>query len=140
MPNANFVTLNSNGSIATIANGAGLAMATVDAIFSAGLTPANFLDIGGGANEEKVLQAFNKLMKFPNTKAIIINIFGGITRCDEIAKAIVSAKKSTSNLPPLFIRLSGNNYKEAKEILDANDIMLLPDLASCINSAKQEIS
>ena len=140
MPNANFVTLNSNGSIATIANGAGLAMATVDAIFSAGLTPANFLDIGGGANEEKVLQAFNKLMKFPNTKAIIINIFGGITRCDEIAKAIVSAKKSTSNLPPLYIRLSGNNYKEAKEILDANDIMLLPDLASCINSAKQEIS
>lgn len=140
LPDANFVVLDEHGQVATIANGAGLAMATVDAIYSAGLKPANFLDIGGGADEKKVQEAFAKLMQFPQTKAIIINIFGGITRCDEIAKAIVSAKKSTSNLPPLYIRLSGNNYKEAKEILDANDIMLLPDLASCINSAKQEIS
>ena len=139
MPNANFVILNPNGNIATIANGAGLAMATVDEIFSSDLVPANFLDIGGGANEEKVLSAFNELIKFPNTKAIIINIFGGITKCDEIAKAIVSAKKNAPKLPPLFIRLSGNNYDEAKEILDANNILLLPNLTSCIKSAKKEI-
>ena len=139
MPNANFVILNPKGNVATIANGAGLAMATVDEIFSSDLIPANFLDIGGGASEEKVLSAFNELMKFPNTKAIIVNIFGGITKCDEIAKAIVSAKKVVPNLPPLFIRLSGNNYDEAKEILDANNILLLPSLTSCIKHARKEI-
>ena len=139
MPNANFVTLNKTGEIATIANGAGLAMATVDAISTAGLVPANFLDIGGGADEQKVLQAFSELMKFPNTKAIIINIFGGITRCDEIARAIVNATKNTPNLPPLFIRLSGNNYKEAKDILAGSNIPLLPDLNSCINLAKKVV-
>lgn len=139
MPNANFVILNPDGNVATIANGAGLAMATVDAIVSAGLTPANFLDIGGGANEKTVLDAFTKLMEFPNTKAIIINIFGGITQCDQIAKAIISAKNNVPNLPPLFIRLSGNNYSQAKKLLDENNIKLLPSLDSCINQIKKEV-
>lgn len=136
---SNFVTLNTNGSVATIANGAGLAMATVDAVSAANLKPANFLDIGGGASAESVLAAFNSILEYPEVKAIVINIFAGITRCDEIAKAIVTAKDQLGSLPPLFIRLAGNNYNEAKALLDANNVQLLPTLQSCIDAAKQEV-
>lgn len=136
----NFVTLNINGQVATIANGAGLAMATVDAVADYGMEPANFLDIGGGANSESVLKAFNKIMEFKNIDAIIINIFAGITKCDEVAKAIIEAKKQIANLPPLFIRLSGNNLAEAKTMLAKNNIALLPTLEACLIYAKKEIN
>lgn len=89
----NFVTLDRNGSIATIANGAGLAMATVDAVKKSGFVPANFLDIGGGATSEKILDCFRQITTFPRVSAIIINIFGGIVRCDVVAQAILDAKK-----------------------------------------------
>lgn len=136
---ANFVTLNSNGHIATIANGAGLAMATVDAVSAANLTPANFLDIGGGASAETVVEAFKTIAEYKNVRAIVINIFAGITRCDEVAKAIITAKNQLKTLPPLFIRLAGTNYNEAKILLDTESIPLLPTLADCIDAAKQEM-
>jgi succinyl-CoA synthetase beta subunit len=136
--NTNFVTLDPGGEVATIANGAGLAMATVDAVADAGLRPANFLDIGGGANEQSVLNAFNQIMEYPNVSAIIINIFAGITRCDEVAKAIIAAKEQIEHLPKLYIRLAGTNYEAAEELLAKSHITLLPTLESCINTLKEE--
>lgn len=133
---ANFVTIDPNGNVATIANGAGLAMATVDAAYDAGLTPANFLDIGGGANTESLLKAFHKIVEYPNVQAVIINVFAGITQADEVARAIVEAQKNMSNLPPLFIRLAGTNYKEAATILEAAHISIMPNLESCLKAAK----
>lgn len=136
----NFVTINPDGNIATIANGAGLAMATVDAAYSAGLTPANFLDIGGGANTEMLLKAFNKITdEYPNLQAILINIFAGITRSDEVAKAIIAAKEQIESLPPLFIRLAGTNYQEAVGLLEAANISIMPNLESCLEAAKEAV-
>jgi len=135
----NFVTINQDGNVATIANGAGLAMATVDAAYTAGLTPANFLDIGGGANTETLLKAFNKIVEYPNVQAIIINIFAGITRSDEVAKAIIAAQKQIAELPPLFIRLAGTNYQEAEALLTAENISIMPNLKSCLIAAKEVV-
>ena len=135
----NFVTINPTGNIATIANGAGLAMATVDAAYNTGLTPANFLDIGGGANTETLLKAFNKIIEYPNLQAIVINIFAGITRSDEVAKAIIEAKRQIANLPPLFIRLAGTNYQEAADLLARENISIMPNLESCLKAAKEVI-
>ncbi len=135
----NFVTIDPQGNVATIANGAGLAMATVDAAYDAGLIPANFLDIGGGANTESLLKAFNKIIEYPNVQAIILNVFAGITQADEVARAIVEAQKSIDNLSPLFIRLTGTNSDQAKEILEDNEIQMLPNLESCLKAAKETI-
>ena len=131
----NFVTIDPEGNTATIANGAGLAMATVDAVYEAGLKPANFLDIGGGANQETLLKAFERIAEYKNLQAIIINIFAGITRADEVARAIVAAKTQIENLPPLFIRLAGTNYEAAEKILAENNIPLLQNLESAIKAA-----
>ncbi|HET6746716.1 MAG TPA: succinate--CoA ligase subunit beta [Candidatus Saccharimonadales bacterium] len=138
-PDANFVKLNERGSVATIANGAGLAMATVDAVADFGMTPANFLDIGGGATTASVLRAFSKIMEFPNIKAIVINIFAGITRCDEIAKAIVEARANAPNLPPLFIRLAGTNFEEAVQLLAEHEIPRLASLEECLLAARKAV-
>ncbi len=133
---ANFVTLNQKGTVATIANGAGLAMATVDAVQAAGLTPANFLDIGGGATTKKVVASFRQIMKFKKVNAIVINIFGGIVQCDTVAKAIIEAKKQLPNIPALYIRLSGNRSKEAAELLSNHSLPLYSDLAECIKELR----
>lgn len=135
----NFVTIEAEGNVATIANGAGLAMATVDAAYDAGLTPANFLDIGGGANTESLLKAFHKIIEFPNVQAIIVNVFAGITQADEVARAIIAAQKSIDTLPPLFIRLTGTNQLEAQAILEAENIAMLPNLEQCLAAAKEVI-
>ena len=137
---SNFVTIDPAGNVATIANGAGLAMATVDAAYEAGLTPANFLDIGGGANEQTLLKAFERIVGYQSVQAIIINIFAGITRADEVAKAIILAKKQIKNLPPLFIRLAGTNYQSAADILTAENIVIMPNLESCLSAAKKVMS
>lgn len=137
---SNFVTLDENGVVATVANGAGLAMATVDAVADAGLKPANFLDIGGGANEASVLAAFKRLVEYPELKVIIINIFAGITRCDEVARAIIAARDQLPNLPPLAVRLAGTNYEQAAELLADHGIAIQPSLAEAIASAKKEIT
>ncbi len=131
---ANFVELNRHGTVATIANGAGLAMATVDAVQAAGYEPANFLDVGGGANKESVLASFRKLMDYPKLQAIVINIFAGITRCDEVARAILAARDEIDTLPTLYIRLEGTNIHEAREILTKSDLTLHSSLTSAISS------
>ncbi len=136
----NFVTLDVSGEVATIANGAGLAMATVDAVATYDMKPANFLDVGGGANKESVLAAFERIMEYPNIKAIVINIFAGITRCDEVARAIIAARQEISDLPPLFIRLAGTNFEAAAELLKPEDIPLQSTLEECLAAAKQEVS
>lgn len=136
---SNFVTLDAGGTVATIANGAGLAMATVDAVANAGLIPANFLDIGGGASEESVLVAFKRIAEYPSVNVIIVNIFAGITRCDEVARAIVSAKQQLPDLPKVEVRLAGTNDDVAAEILSKNDIALHPNLSEAINAAKQGV-
>lgn len=135
----NFVTLDPNGTVATVANGAGLAMATVDAVADAGLAPANFLDIGGGANEASVLAAFKRLLEYPNLKVIIINIFAGITRCDEVARAIIAAREQLPNLPPLAVRLAGTNYEQAAALLADHNIKIEPSLTKAIEAAKKEV-
>jgi succinyl-CoA synthetase beta subunit len=135
--NTNFVVLDEHGTIATIANGAGLAMATVDAVATAGMKPANFLDIGGGANTASVLAAFERIMEFSSIKGIVINIFAGITRCDEVAKAIIAAREQISDLPPLFIRLAGTNFEAAAELLAKENIAILPTLEECLSAAKE---
>lgn len=134
---ANFVVLNEKGTVATIANGAGLAMATVDAVSNYNMIPANFLDVGGGANTESVLKAFEKIIEFEDIQAIVINIFAGITRCDEVAKAIIEAKKQIDGLPPLFIRLAGTNFEEAVELLTKENIPTLATLEECLEAAKE---
>ena len=135
---ANFVTLNPTGTVATIANGAGLAMATVDAVKQAGLTPANFLDIGGGATVEGIVESFQKILEFPSVNAIVINIFGGIVRCDDVAKAILEARKQFTHLPELYIRLSGNRSDEATTLLAGASLTLYPDLLACLKELSRE--
>jgi len=98
-------------------NGAGLAMATMDIIKFYGGSPANFLDVGGGATTEKVTEAFKIMLKTPALKAILVNIFGGIMRCDVIAQALVDASKAVSLRVPLVVRLEGTNVELGKQIL-----------------------
>ncbi len=129
---ANFVTLDREGTVATIANGAGLAMATVDAVTTAGLTPANFLDIGGNATVDKIVESFEQIIEFPNVNAIVINIFGGIVRCDDVAQAIIAARDKISHLPTLYVRLSGNRSEEAAELLAEHGLALYESLEDCI--------
>lgn len=113
----NFVKL--DGNVACMVNGAGLAMATMDIIKYSGGSPANFLDVGGTANAERVEKAFHIILKDPNVKAILINIFGGIVRCDRVAQGVVDAYKSIGNIPvPIIVRLQGTNAVEAKKIID----------------------
>lgn len=131
---ANFVTLDEHGTVATIANGAGLAMATVDAVTAAGRSPANFLDIGGNATTEQVVESFRKIIAYPNVDTIVINIFGGIVRCDTVAQAIVEAREQVPHLPRLIIRLSGNRSQEAAKLLSQHNLKLYSDLTECIEA------
>ncbi|MGH7586985.1 MAG: succinate--CoA ligase subunit beta, partial [Gemmatimonadota bacterium] len=102
-----------------IVNGAGLAMATMDLIKYYGAEPANFLDIGGSSNPEKVVNAMRIVLSDPNVKAILFNIFGGITRCDDVANGIVKAMESLEVDVPIVIRLTGTNEEEALRILES---------------------
>jgi succinyl-CoA synthetase beta subunit len=111
----NYVQL--DGDIGCLVNGAGLAMATMDIIKFYGGSPANFLDVGGGATTEKVTEAFKIMLRNPSLKAILVNIFGGIMRCDVIAQALVDASKAVSLKVPLVVRLEGTNVEEGKKIL-----------------------
>lgn len=129
---ANFVTLDPDGTVATIANGAGLAMATVDAVKDAGLRPANFLDIGGNATKDGIVDSFNQLVKFNNLTNIIINIFGGIVQCDTVARAIIEAQRTAPSLPALQIRLSGTNADIARDLLYTEGLVLHDTLEDCL--------
>ena len=114
-----------DGSIGCMVNGAGLAMATMDIIKLYGEEPANFLDVGGGASKEKVSAAFKIILSDKHVKGILINIFGGIMRCDVLAQGVVDAAKEMNINVPLVVRLAGTNFKEGKEILDNSGLKLI---------------
>ena len=126
-----------NGSIGCMVNGAGLAMATMDIIKLYGKEPANFLDVGGGASKEKVASAFKLILSDKNVKGILINIFGGIMRCDVLAQGVVDAAKEINLSVPLVVRLAGTNFKEGKEILDKSNLKILS--ATDLNDAAKKI-
>ncbi|MFT4901900.1 MAG: succinyl-CoA synthetase beta subunit [Lentimonas sp.] len=122
--NLSYIAL--DGDIACLVNGAGLAMATMDIIQSFGGSPANFLDVGGGANEDQVTAAFKIILSDPNVKGILVNIFGGIMKCDVIARGIVAAAKNVDITVPLVVRLEGTNVEAGKQILRESGVALTP--------------
>lgn len=115
-----------DGSIGCMVNGAGLAMATMDIIKLYGSAPANFLDVGGGANKEKVTEAFKLIMSDPNVEGILVNIFGGIMRCDVIAEGIIAAVKEVNLTIPLVVRLEGTNVELGKKLLASSGLAITP--------------
>src|SRR5690606_36740818 len=120
----NYVKL--DGNVGCMVNGAGLAMATMDIIKLSGGEPANFLDVGGTADAKRVEEAFRIILKDPNVKAILVNIFGGIVRCDRVAQGIVDAYKNIGNIAvPIIVRLQGTNAAEAKKIIDESGLQVL---------------
>jgi succinyl-CoA synthetase beta subunit len=117
----NYVNL--DGNVGCMVNGAGLAMATMDIIKLSGGNPANFLDVGGTANAERVEKAFRIILKDPNVEAILVNIFGGIVRCDRVAQGVVDAYNNIGDIPvPIIVRLQGTNAEEAKKIIDESGL------------------
>jgi len=126
-----------DGSIGCMVNGAGLAMATMDIIKLHGEEPANFLDVGGGASKEKVSAAFKIILSDKNVKGILINIFGGIMRCDVLAKGLVEAAKEIKINVPLVVRLAGTNFKEGKKILDNSGLKIIS--ASDLGDAAEKV-
>jgi succinyl-CoA synthetase beta subunit len=112
-----------DGSIGCIVNGAGLAMATMDMIKHYGAEPANFLDIGGSSSPKKVLAAMRIILRDENVKSILINIFGGITRCDDVAQGIIDAKRELGIEVPLIVRLTGTNEQQALEMLEGTELI-----------------
>ncbi|MBN2746144.1 MAG: ADP-forming succinate--CoA ligase subunit beta [Bacteroidales bacterium] len=133
----NYVKL--DGNVGCMVNGAGLAMATMDIIKMSGGDPANFLDVGGTASAERVEQAFRIILKDPNVKAILVNIFGGIVRCDRVANGIVQAYKNLGEIDiPIIVRLQGTNAEEGKDIIDQSGLKVfsavtLTDAATLVN-------
>ena len=126
-----------NGSIGCMVNGAGLAMATMDIIKLYGEEPANFLDVGGGASKEKVAAAFKIILSDKNVKGILINIFGGIMRCDVLAKGVVEAAKEIKLSIPMVVRLAGTNFEKGKKILNESNLKILS--ATDLNDATKKI-
>jgi succinyl-CoA synthetase beta subunit len=126
--NLNYVKL--DGNVGCMVNGAGLAMATMDIIKIAGGEPANFLDVGGTANAQTVKAGFNIILKDPNVKAILINIFGGIVRCDRVAQGVIDAYKEIGDIPvPIICRLQGTNAEEAKKLIDESGLKVYSAIA-----------
>lgn len=133
----NYVNL--DGNVGCMVNGAGLAMATMDIIKLSGGEPANFLDVGGTADAERVEKAFRMILKDPNVKAILVNIFGGIVRCDRVAQGVVDAYKNIGDIPvPIIVRLQGTNAEEAKKLID--DSGLEVHSAVLLKEAAQKVS
>ena len=137
--NLNFVKL--DGNVGCMVNGAGLAMATMDMIQLSGGEPANFLDVGGTANAQTVEAGFKIILKDPNVKAILINIFGGIVRCDRVAQGVIDAYKNMKNINvPIIVRLQGTNAEEAKKLIDESGLkvqsaILLSEAAELVKKA-----
>jgi succinyl-CoA synthetase beta subunit len=137
--NLNFVKL--DGNVGCMVNGAGLAMATMDMIKLSGGEPANFLDVGGTANATTVEAGFRIILKDPKVKAILINIFGGIVRCDRVAQGVIDAYKSIGNIEvPIIVRLQGTNAEEAKKLIEESGLkvqsaILLSEAAALVNKA-----
>ena len=135
--NLNYVKL--DGDVGCMVNGAGLAMATMDLIQLSGGKPANFLDVGGGANAKTVEAGFRIILKDPHVKAILVNIFGGIVRCDRVADGIIEAYKSIGDIKvPVIVRLQGTNAIEAKELIDNSGLKVIS--ASTFTDAAEKVS
>jgi len=137
--NLNYIRL--DGNIGAMVNGAGLAMATMDLIKAAGAEPANFLDVGGGANEEMIAKGFEIILKDPRVKAILVNIFGGILRCDVLARGVVAAARKNQVEVPLIVRLEGTNVEEGRKILKESDLtfLLAKDLAEAAEHVAAQV-
>jgi succinyl-CoA synthetase beta subunit len=131
----NYIAL--DGDIGCMVNGAGLAMATMDIIKLYGAEPANFLDVGGGATKEKVTEAFKIITSDPNVKGILVNIFGGIMRCDIIAEGIIAAVKDVGLSVPLVVRLEGTNVDLGKQIIRDSGLNVIP--ADDLSDAAEKI-
>jgi succinyl-CoA synthetase beta subunit len=134
--NLNYIKL--DGNVGCMVNGAGLAMGTMDIIKLAGGEPANFLDVGGGANKETVANGFKIILSDPNVKAILINIFGGIVRCDRVAQGVIDASKEIGVKIPIVVRLEGTNAEEAAELLDQSDLHF--EVAKSLQEAAQKVT
>jgi succinyl-CoA synthetase beta subunit len=132
--NLNYVTM--DGNIGCMVNGAGLAMATMDVIKLAGGEPANFLDVGGGATKERVSEAFKLILSSDKVQAILVNIFGGIVRCDMIAEGIIAAVKEVGVKIPVVVRLEGTNVEKGRELLSNSGLKITP--ATDLNDAAQK--
>jgi succinyl-CoA synthetase beta subunit len=132
--NLNYVTM--DGNIGCMVNGAGLAMATMDVIKVNGAEPANFLDVGGGATKERVTEAFKLILSSDKVKAILVNIFGGIVRCDMIAEGIIAAVKDVGVKVPVIVRLEGTNVEKGKELLRTSGLDIIP--ADDLNDAAKK--
>ena len=130
----NYVTM--DGNIGCMVNGAGLAMATMDVIKLAGGEPANFLDVGGGATKERVTEAFKLILSSSTVRAILVNIFGGIVRCDLIAEGIIAAVKEVGLKIPVVVRLQGTNVEKGRELLANSGLAITP--ADDLNDAAQK--
>jgi len=126
-----------DGNIGCLVNGAGLAMATMDTIKLFGGEPANFLDVGGGATTEKVTEAFKIMLKNPGLKAILVNIFGGIMRCDVIAEGVIEASKAVSLKVPLVVRMKGTNEDLGKKMLAESGLPIIA--ADSMEEAAQKV-
>ena len=137
--NLNYIRL--NGNIGAMVNGAGLAMATMDVIKMAGAEPANFLDVGGSASEEMITRGVEIILKDSRVKAILINIFGGILRCDVLARGVVAAAKKTGIELPLIVRLEGTNVEAGREILNDSGLKFLvaKDLAEAAELVARQV-
>ncbi|PKL83264.1 MAG: ADP-forming succinate--CoA ligase subunit beta [Ignavibacteriae bacterium HGW-Ignavibacteriae-3] len=134
--NLNYIKL--DGNVGCMVNGAGLAMATMDIIKLAGGEPANFLDVGGGANKETVANGFKIILSDPNVKAILINIFGGIVRCDRVAQGVIDAVREVSVKVPVVVRLEGTNAIEAKDLLENSGMNF--EVAVSLQDAAQKVT
>jgi succinyl-CoA synthetase beta subunit len=138
--NLNYIKL--DGNVGNMVNGAGLAMATMDIIKQAGAEPANFLDVGGGADEEMVENGFRIIMSDKNVKGILINIFGGILRCDVLAQGVVNAAKKTGIEIPVVIRMEGTNVETGRQILADSGLNLITavDLSDAAKKVAQIVA
>ena len=136
--NLNYINLGGGGNIGNMVNGAGLAMATMDIIKFAGAEPANFLDVGGGADAEMVENGFRIILSDKNVKGILINIFGGILRCDVLAEGVVQAAKKTQLSVPVVVRMEGTNVEKGRKILDESGLTLIT--AVDLKDAAQKIA
>jgi succinyl-CoA synthetase beta subunit len=131
-----------DGDIGCLVNGAGLAMATMDLVKQHGRSPANFLDVGGGATTEQVTTAFRIILEDPHVKGILVNIFGGILRCDVLAEGVVAAAKAVGLHVPLVVRLEGTNVERGREILAASGLAIVPasDLADAARKVGEAVA
>ena len=136
---AGFSFVELSGDIGILANGAGLTMALLDVLSNLGLEPANFLDVGGGASKERVYKALELIFKL-QPKAVLVNIFGGITRCDIVAQAIIQALKDFSDAPPMIIRLTGTNEKEGINLLKEANLEAFQDVMNAVKKVKEVLS